>query len=155
LLPIIVGSSFDALIIGDEETRSTWGALVEANYREKLGDLHAELDRLDTAPDERRIMTAIPLAQDLSATWQRPRPERRKQLIAELFELIRIGGGRIRRVRPKPAVMPLVAVTVGWIEGKDWRSRPDSNPEMCTLGGVAIEAIDEYVAILQAAGGAS
>jgi hypothetical protein len=73
------------------------------------------------------MMTAIRLAQDLAATWERARPERRKQLIAELFETIRVGGGRIVAVRPKPAVMPLVAVTVGGIEGKDWRSRPDSN----------------------------
>jgi len=44
--------------------------------------------------------------------WERARPERRKQLIAEPFETIGVGGGRIVVVRPKPAVMPLVAVTV-------------------------------------------
>jgi translation initiation factor 2B subunit (eIF-2B alpha/beta/delta family) len=48
-------------------------------------------------------MTAIRIAQDLSATWERARPERRKQLIAELFETIRVGGGRIVAVRPKAA----------------------------------------------------
>jgi len=105
----------------------TWGALIEADYREQLRALKDQLDRLDTAPDERRMMTAIRLAQDLAATWERARPERRKQLIAELFEVIRVGGGRIVAVKPRPAVMPLVAVTVAGIEGKDWRSRPDSN----------------------------
>jgi hypothetical protein len=61
------------------------------------------------------------LAQDLSATWVRARPERRKQLIAELFETIRVGGGRIMSVRAKPAVMPPVAVTVGdiLVEGRE------------------------------------
>lgn len=52
--------------------------------------------------------------------------ERRKQLVAELFDTIRVGGGRIMSVKPKAAVMPLVVVTVRDIEGKDWRSRPES-----------------------------
>jgi hypothetical protein len=47
--------------------------------------------------------------------------------VAQLFETIRIGGGRIVSVKPKPAVMPLVAVTVADVQTKDWRSRPDSN----------------------------
>ena len=108
----------------------TWGALAEADYREQLRVLQAQLEHLDIAPDEHRMTTAIRLAQDLAATWERARPERRKQLIAELFETIRVGGGRIVSVRPKTAVMPLVAVTATGIEdkeGKDWRSRPDSN----------------------------
>lgn len=33
-------------------------------YREQLRDIKAQLDRLDTAPDESRMMTAIKLAQD-------------------------------------------------------------------------------------------
>ena len=73
------------------------------------------------------MMTAIRVAQDLAATSERARPERRKQLVAELFDTIRVGGGRIVSVKSKAAVMPLVAVTVSDIEGKDWRSRPDSN----------------------------
>ncbi len=83
----------------------TWGGLGEADYREKLRDLKGQLDRLDTAPDERRMMTVIKLAQDLAATWERARPERRKELVAELFETIRIGGDRIVSVKPKLAVI--------------------------------------------------
>ncbi len=57
------------------------------------------------------MTTAIRVAQDLAATWERARPERRKELVAELFDTIRVGGGRIVFVKPKAAVMPLVAVT--------------------------------------------
>ena len=88
------------------------------------------------------MMAAIRVAQDLAAAWQRARPERRKQLLGELFESVRIGDGRIVSVRPKPEVLPLVAVTSGALESKDWRSRPGSKPEMCTLGDVAIEDIE-------------
>jgi len=111
----------------------TWGALGEADYREQLRELQAQLEHLDTAPDERRMMTAIRVAQDLAATWERARPERRKQLVAELFDTIRVGGGRIVSVKSKAAVMPLVAVTVSDIEGKDWRSRPGLGPGHRTL----------------------
>ena len=100
---------------------STWGGLSEADYREKLRDLRGQLDRLDTAPDERRMMTTIKLAQDLAATWERARPERRKQLVAALVETIRIGGGRVVSVKPKLALMPLVAVTMADVQAKDWR----------------------------------
>jgi hypothetical protein len=75
--------------------RTHGGGLGEADYREKLRDLKGQPDQLNTAPDERRMMTAIKLAQDLAATWERERPERPKELVAELFETIRIGGGRI------------------------------------------------------------
>ena len=67
------------------------------------------------------------LAQDLAAAWELARPERRKQLVAALFETVKVGGGRIVSVKPKAAVMPLVVVTMTGAEGKDWRSRPDSN----------------------------
>ena len=75
------------------------------------------------------MMTAIKLAQDLAAAWELARPERRKQLVAQLFATVRVGGGRIVSVKPKPAVMPLVAVTVADVQTKDWRSRPGSDPE--------------------------
>ena len=113
----------------------TWGGLSEADYRSQLSGLQVQLERLDAAPDERRMMTAIRLAQDLAATWQVARPERRKQLLAELFETIGIGGGRIVSVRPRPEVMPLVAVnalaapaSIDEADGRiHQRSRPDSN----------------------------
>jgi hypothetical protein len=81
--------------------------------------------RLDQST--RRMMTVIKVAQDLAASWERARPERRKQLVAELFETVRIGDGRIVSVRPKAAIMPLVAVAVADAQTKDRRSRPDSN----------------------------
>ena len=105
----------------------TWGALGEADYREKLREVKDQLERVDAAPDERRMMTAIKLAQDLAAAWELARPERRKQLIAALFETVTVGDGRIVSVQPKAAVMPLVVVTMTEAGGKDWRSRPDSN----------------------------
>lgn len=56
-------------------------------------------------------MASIKLAQDLAATWERARSEQRKQLLAALFETVRIGGGQIVSV-PRPEVAPLVAVTL-------------------------------------------
>jgi len=41
-------------------------------------------------------------------------------------------------VKPKAAVMLLVAVTVSDIEGKDWRSRPGLAPPV--FGGIFVEA---------------
>ncbi len=105
----------------------TRGALGEADYREKLRELKEQLERVDAAPDERRMMTAIKLAQVLAAAWEVARPERRKQLITALFETLKVGDGRNVSVHPKAAVMPLVAVTLTEAGGKDWRSRPDSN----------------------------
>ena len=127
----------------------TWGALGEADYREQLRRLQAQLEHLDTAPDERRMMTAIRVAEDLAATWERARPERRKQLIAELFDTIRVGGGRIVSVKPKAAVMPLVAVTVSDIEGKDWRSRPGLNPPVFA-SSILVEGVEEVLVLPEA-----
>ena len=74
-------------------------------------------------------------------------PERRKQLIAALFETVKVGGGRIVSVKPKAAVMPLVAVTKSDIGGTDWRSRPGLNPPVFD-GGIAVEGLDEVVKLL-------
>ncbi len=61
---------------------------------------------------------------------RRERPaECPKQLIAALFETVKVGGGRIVSVQPKAVVMPLVVVTMTEAGGKDWRSRPGSDPE--------------------------
>lgn len=97
--------------------------------RQEKRDQPADDDQrtADSEDTRKEMMTVIKVAQDLAASWERARPERRKQLVAELFETIRIGDGRIVSVKPKPAVMPLIAVTVGDAQTKDWRSRPDSN----------------------------
>ncbi len=120
--------------------------IAQTDYREKLRDLKGQLDRLDTAPDERRMMTAIKVAQDLAATWDRARPERRKELVAALFETIRVGGGRIVSVKPKSAVMPLIAVTVADVQIKDWRSRPGSNPPVF-VSDIEVEGLNEVLAL--------
>jgi len=124
----------------------TWGALGEADYREKLRELKNQLELVDAAPDERRMMTAIKLAQDLAAAWELARPERRKQLVAELFETVRVGGGRIVSVKPKSAVMPLVAVTVADVQTKDWRSRPGLEPPV--FGDILVEGLDALMPYL-------
>ncbi len=105
----------------------TWGALDESEYRAQLLELKAQLEKAEAVPDERRMMAAIRVAQDFAAAWARARPERRKQLLGELFEVVRVAEGRIVSVKPKADVLPLVAVTAAGLQGKDWRSRPDSN----------------------------
>ena len=96
------------------------------------------------------MMTAIKLAQDLAA-WELARPERRNQLVAELFETVRVGGGRIVSVKPKPAVMPLVVVTMTDTGGKDWRSRPGSDPGHRTLvHGVLVGGLEGLLELIAA-----
>jgi hypothetical protein len=65
----------------------------------------------------------------------------------ELFETVRIGGGRIVSVKPRPEVLPLVAITVGSAEPNDWRSRPGSEQQYRTFAGVVIEGIEDLADI--------
>ena len=71
------------------------------------------------------MMTAIKLAQDLAAAWELARPERRKQLIAALFEA----------------------------GGKDWRSRPGLNPSVF-VAGIAVEGTEDLIGLIAASSGA-
>jgi hypothetical protein len=43
------------------------------------------------------------------------------------------------------AVMPLVVVTLTEGGGKDWRSRPGSEPQYRTLAGIVVEGIEDLV----------
>jgi DNA invertase Pin-like site-specific DNA recombinase len=90
----------------------TWGGLAEADYREQLVALRAELGRAQRAPDERRIAQATKLAEDIPGLWQAARPERRKQLLAALFDTITVAAGRVTAVRPSPELLPLFALKV-------------------------------------------
>ena len=101
-----------------------FGAMAESDYRSESQTLRAALARIEQAPDESRVTAAIRLAQDIPALWNRARPERRKQMVQNVFEIIRISQGRVIAVKPRAEVAPLLAVTV---TSKDWRSRPDSN----------------------------
>jgi hypothetical protein len=80
------------------------------DYRDQLRALKAELVRTQKAPDQRRIIQATKLAEDLPALWRAARPERRKQLLSTLFETIKVSGGRVTAVRPIQQLAPLFAV---------------------------------------------
>jgi hypothetical protein len=101
-----------------------FGAMAESDYRADSHTLRAALARIEQAPDESRVTAAIRLAQDIPALWHRARPERRKQMVQSVFEVVRILHGRIVAVKPRSEVAPLIAVSA---TSKDWRSRPDSN----------------------------
>ena len=101
-----------------------FGAMVEAEYRSESQTLRAALARIEQVPDESRVTAAIRLAQDIPALWHRARPERRKQMVQSVFDVVRISHGRIVAVKPRSEVAPLLAVNA---TSKDWRSRPDSN----------------------------
>jgi hypothetical protein len=103
-----------------------FGAMAESEYRSESQTLRAALARIEQAPDESRVTAAIRLAQDIPALWNRARPERRKQMVQSLFEVVRISQGRVIAVKPRVEVAPLLAVTV---TSKDWRSRPGSEPQ--------------------------
>ncbi len=89
-----------------------WKALDEADYREQLGVLQAQLERAEQAPDERRILQAIKVAQDLGTAWESASPERRCQVLRTLFDSVTVSRQAIVAVRPKPDVAPLLAAKV-------------------------------------------
>jgi hypothetical protein len=55
---------------------------------------------------------AAEIAQDFGVAWDMAKPERRRDLLAVLFESVKIAGGAIVAVRPKAEVARLLAVKV-------------------------------------------
>ncbi len=89
-----------------------YGGLGDADYREDLRTLQAQLAFAQRVPDERRTLSAIKVAQDFATAWDQSRPERRKQLLGMMFEAVKIRDGSPVAVRPKPELAPLFAVRV-------------------------------------------
>ena len=79
-----------------------WGGLGEADYREQLVWAQRQLERVNGTPDERRIVQATRLAADVPTLWRSARPERRKELVATLFESITVAGGSVSRGPAQP-----------------------------------------------------
>ena len=90
----------------------TWGGIEEDEYRSELRRLRTDLATVERLPDERRILEAVRLAQDVPMVWDAARPERKRQLVWAIFESVKIQEGRIVSVRPKPEVAPLLALRV-------------------------------------------
>jgi hypothetical protein len=90
----------------------TWGGIEDEDYRTQLRNLRADLDAVTKIPDERRILEAIRVAQDVPKLWDLANAERRRQLVWEMFETVNVLGGRIVRVKPTPAIAPLLALQV-------------------------------------------
>ncbi len=97
----------------------TWGGADEAEYRAQLAALHEQLAKAERAPDERRIMDSIRVAQDLAMAWDRTQPERRRQILALLFERVTVGAKRLVAVRPRAEVAPLLAIRLLQSGGPD------------------------------------
>ena len=89
-----------------------YGGIGDADYREELQKHQAQLASAQTAPDERRTLSAIKVAQDFATAWDRSRPERKKQLLSTMFEAVKIRDGSPVAVRPKPELAPLFAARV-------------------------------------------
>ncbi|HEV8655023.1 MAG TPA: recombinase family protein, partial [Candidatus Limnocylindria bacterium] len=102
----------------------TWGGIGEADYREQLAALREQLAKSDRAPDERRVMEAIRVAQDFGLAWDKARPERRHEMVSLLFESVTIGRKRVVSVRPRGDVAPLLAVKLVQSGGPDRGSKP-------------------------------
>ncbi len=97
----------------------TWGGADEAEYRAQLAALHEQLAKAERAPDERRIMDTIRVAQDLAVAWDRTQPERRRQMLTLLFERVTVGAKRLVAVRPREEVKPLLAIRLLQSGGPD------------------------------------
>jgi len=84
-----------------------------------LAELRVQLGRADRAPDERRVMEAIHVAQDVGLAWDEARPERRREMLGLLFESVSVGGKRVVAVRPREDAAPLLAVKLLQSGGPD------------------------------------
>lgn len=125
----------------------TWGAIEEKDYRTQLADLRTQLALAERLPDERRILEATTTAQDIPRAWGRATPEQRRRIVRSTFSLIRVGGGRVTAVCPRPETAPLFAAALT----AQPRSRPGSDPGHRTLvHGVLVGGLEELVDLLAA-----
>jgi DNA invertase Pin-like site-specific DNA recombinase len=90
----------------------TWGGLEEAEYRQQLADLRAQLERTERVPDERRILEAVRIAQDIPRAWALATNDQRRRMVWATFEWIRVSEGKVVAVRPRPETAPLLALRV-------------------------------------------
>ena len=90
----------------------TWGYLPEPEYQERAAELRTRLDRATRVPDERRMLAATRLAQDIAAMWSASPKDRRKELLRQLFAHVRVHAGKVTSVLPNPELLPLFAVAV-------------------------------------------
>lgn len=97
----------------------TWGGVGEADYREQLTSRREQFAKADRAPDERHVMEAIRVAQDVGLAWEKARPQRRHEMLDVLFESVTIGDRRLVSVKPRDDVAPLFAVKLLQSGGPD------------------------------------
>ena len=84
-----------------------------------MTSLREQLAKADRAPDERRVMEAIRVAQDFGLAWEKARPERRHEMLDVLFESVTIEGKRLVSVKPRDEFAPLFAVKLLQSGGPD------------------------------------
>ena len=93
-----------------------WGDIGEAQYRRQREEIDRQIAAV--APTKTPVILtdarrAARLLQDIGALWSHPgvAPERRKELIDEVFEEIQLDRHGIRAVLPRTEYRPLVALT--------------------------------------------
>lgn len=107
--------------------------------------LRAQLSVVERQPDEREILEATRLAQNIPAAWATASPDQRRRIVWSVFDIIRIREGRIVSVRPNSTTAPLLALACS-IE----RSRPGLAPPV--FANIVIEGLEELAAELVGAG---
>ncbi len=74
--------------------------------------LRDELGHLEQLPDERRILAAVRLAQDIPRAWSAATPEKRRELAWAVFERITVKDAKVIAVKPREDLAPLLALRV-------------------------------------------
>ena len=89
-----------------------WNGIEEDDYRQQLRELQAELALCERVPDERRMLEAMRIAQDIPRAWKLASAEQRRRMTWSVFEQITISGGVVVSAEPQPDLKPLFAAAV-------------------------------------------
>lgn len=118
-----------------------WGGIDEADYREQPADLRSQLAISERAPEERRILEAVRLAQDIPRLWAAVTAEQRRRTVWSTSETDQDLRG--------PSDLGDPAAGARLAPGRSssrQRSRPGSNPSVFAAG-IAIEGLDDFLGL--------
>jgi hypothetical protein len=93
-----------------------WGDLAEGKYRRQRADVERSLAEFDPAPHHTTlddVRRAAELLQDAGKLFSHPgvSGEQRKQFVAAFVEEVRLDENGIAALRPRPAFVPVLAVS--------------------------------------------
>ena len=94
-----------------------WGAVTDDEFKSEFHVLGQQRKGLEPGPAAREIPNlerAAQLLEDLPTLWMHPgvTPEQRRELSREVFQALRVRGGQLVAVTPRPQYAPLFAYSL-------------------------------------------